>query len=120
MEKTKAALRRRAAAAALALLLMLAGCARTKGSETAYDGFTVRTERERAADAPEAGAVPARAMPGEAEAEEDYVLNRNSGKFHYPSCPSAGEIKEANRWDFHGTRETVIELGYEPCKSCNP
>ena len=111
---------RQAVIAFLLLTLLLAGCARTKGSEVAYDGYTVRTERERTAEAQELDAVPVRAMPGQVEAEEDYVLNRSSGKFHYPSCPSVKEIKEANRWDFHGTRATVIELGYEPCKTCKP
>lgn len=50
----------------------------------------------------------------------DYVVNTNTGKFHYPSCGSAKKIKESNRWDFHGTREELINMGYQPCKNCDP
>ena len=53
-------------------------------------------------------------------AARDYVLNTNSRKFHYPDCSSAAKIKDSNRKDFHGTREEVIQMGYEPCKNCNP
>lgn len=49
-----------------------------------------------------------------------YVLNMNTKKFHYPSCNSADEIKPSNRWDYTGTREEVIAMGYVPCKRCNP
>lgn len=49
-----------------------------------------------------------------------YVLNTNTRKFHYPSCASADDIKPSNRWDYVGTREEVIAMGYEPCKRCYP
>ena len=51
---------------------------------------------------------------------QDYVLNTNTKKFHYPSCSSADDIKKSNRKDYHGTREEVIDMGYEPCKRCHP
>ena len=50
----------------------------------------------------------------------DYTVNTKSKKFHYPSCSSAQEISAGNRWDFHGTREELIEKGYVPCKRCDP
>lgn len=50
----------------------------------------------------------------------DYVANTKSKKFHYPSCSSAEDISAANRWDFHGTREELIDKGYVPCKRCDP
>ena len=50
----------------------------------------------------------------------DYVLNTNTGKFHYPSCSSVEDMKEKNRADFHGTREELIEQGYSPCGRCKP
>ena len=50
----------------------------------------------------------------------DYVVNINSGKFHEPSCSSAESIASYNRWDYHGTREELIDKGYVPCKRCNP
>ena len=51
---------------------------------------------------------------------QDYVLNTNTRKFHYPNCDSADRIKPKNRKEYNGTREEVIEMGYEPCKRCNP
>ena len=29
-------------------------------------------------------------------------------------------MKDKNKKEFHGTREEVIQQGYEPCKNCNP
>ena len=51
---------------------------------------------------------------------QDYVLNTNSKKFHYPSCSSVNQIKKKNRKDYHGTRDELISSGYEPCGKCNP
>ena len=50
----------------------------------------------------------------------DYVINTNTKKFHYPSCNSVEDIKPENRWDYSGTREEIIEMGYVPCKKCKP
>ncbi len=50
----------------------------------------------------------------------DYIANTNTGKFHYPYCSSVDKMSEANKWYFHGNRQTLIDLGYEPCKRCNP
>ena len=50
----------------------------------------------------------------------DYVLNTNTMKFHYPSCGSAKKIKAHNRADFNGTREELIDRGYDPCGNCHP
>lgn len=49
-----------------------------------------------------------------------YVLNTNTHKFHYSCCSSVGDIKASNRWDYTGTRDEVIAMGYQPCKRCNP
>ena len=50
----------------------------------------------------------------------DYVLNTNTFKFHFPGCTSVSKIKEHNRMDFRGTREKLLEMGYSPCRICNP
>lgn len=57
-----------------------------------------------------------------ASAEQDYVanLNKNSRKFHYPWCSSVEDMKSENKWEIHCTREYLIELGFTPCKRCNP
>ncbi len=50
----------------------------------------------------------------------DYVLNKNSKKFHYEWCSSVDKMKESNKIYFTGTRDQVIAKGYDPCKNCNP
>ena len=66
---------------------------------------------------------------GESRLEEDksetdksteYVLNTNTMKFHKPSCQSVEKITEENKSIYTGNRKDVMELGYEPCKACNP
>lgn len=49
-----------------------------------------------------------------------YVINRNTMKFHLPSCSSVEKMQEENRENYTGDREQLIENGYEPCGSCNP
>lgn len=60
------------------------------------------------------------AKPQQAEGERDYILNTNSKKFHYPDCSSAGQIKDANKQTYTGTRSSLIAKGYTPCGKCNP
>ena len=52
--------------------------------------------------------------------EATYILNRNSKKFHAPSCSSAEDISETNREEYTGSRQDLINQGYEPCGRCNP
>ena len=49
-----------------------------------------------------------------------YVLNTNTHKFHYPSCPSVDDMKDKNKDYYTGSRDEVIAKGYVPCKRCNP
>ena len=50
----------------------------------------------------------------------DYIVNTNTGKFHYPDCSAVKKMKEKNKWYYTGTREDLIGMGYIPCKICNP
>lgn len=60
-------------------------------------------------------------MPADTDYEQaEYVINRNTKKFHLPSCSSAGDISAENKAYFTGSREELIAAGYEPCKRCNP
>lgn len=60
-------------------------------------------------------------MPAPAEAAvHSYVLNTNSKKFHLLSCSSVDEISAKNYSTFSGTRDSLIKMGYQPCKICNP
>ena len=49
-----------------------------------------------------------------------YVINTNTGKFHYPSCKSAKTMAEKNRKEVKAARADLIKEGYEPCGSCEP
>ena len=67
--------------------------------------------------------IPAEETEPEPEPESitvTYVLNKNTGKFHYPDCKSVGDMKAKNRMDVDWTRERVIAEGYQPCGNCKP
>ena len=49
-----------------------------------------------------------------------FILNTGTHKFHVPGCESVADIKEKNRQDYTGPREELINMGYDPCKRCNP
>ena len=55
-----------------------------------------------------------------AVATYDYIINTNTGKFHYSWCKSVAKMSEKNKWYYTGTRDSVINMGYVPCKNCNP
>lgn len=50
----------------------------------------------------------------------DYVVNTNTGKFHYPSCSSVKKMKESNKMFYTGTRDDLVSQGYSPCGNCHP
>lgn len=52
--------------------------------------------------------------------EEHYVLNTKSHKFHTPECSAIEKISESNKAEYFGTREELIDQGYEPCGYCHP
>lgn len=49
-----------------------------------------------------------------------YVLNTNTMKFHDPACSSVSQMSDDNKQEYKGTREALIEKGYEPCGQCRP
>ena len=56
----------------------------------------------------------------EGEQQFTYIANINTKKFHLPDCSSVTSMSESNKWYFTGTRDELIEQGYQPCKRCNP
>lgn len=68
---------------------------------------------------PAARVVPVETLPTE-PSYDYYVVNKKSKKFHIPSCGSVGQMKEDNKLYFSGTREELIEDGYDPCGNCHP
>lgn len=53
-------------------------------------------------------------------AQKTYVLNKNSMKFHLPSCSSCAKIKAENKGSYTGSRDDLISKGYSPCGNCHP
>ncbi|MBO4847246.1 MAG: DNA/RNA non-specific endonuclease [Lachnospiraceae bacterium] len=67
--------------------------------------------------------VAADAQPMSKEVSDQpvtYILNKNSKKFHTPTCESVNDIKERNKKEYSGSREDLINEGYTPCQRCNP
>ncbi len=52
--------------------------------------------------------------------KESFALNTNSKKFHKPDCPGLADVKSENVGSFNGARQCLIDMGYTPCKTCNP
>ena len=51
---------------------------------------------------------------------QKYIVNINTGKFHYPSCSSVDQMAEHNKKPVTATRDELIRQGYSPCKRCKP
>ena len=85
----------------------------TNGQEEAADNSRDKDEQKEAAD-------DSRDTEGQKESAGGYVLNKNTHKFHNPSCPSVSDIKDKNKLHSEESREKIIEEGYEPCGQCRP
>jgi|GEM_PF-1133408 len=48
-----------------------------------------------------------------------YIGNRNTMKFHEPSCSSVGQMNPSNKVPL-SSRQQAIDGGYVPCGRCNP
>lgn len=83
-----------------------------------YNGTRVKGGRETAVISGEEEGTAVADMD-DAAGSAAYIGNRNTKKFHSPSCDSVREMKESNRVEFSG-QEEAIEAGYKPCGRCNP
>lgn len=50
----------------------------------------------------------------------EYVINKNSKKFHLPSCSSAEQIDAEDKLTYNGSRSELVDQGYHPCGRCKP
>ena len=48
----------------------------------------------------------------------EYILNKNTKKFHLPTCSSADDIAKNNKVIVTGTIEDIKDEGYIPCAKC--
>lgn len=53
-------------------------------------------------------------------ATQEYVLNTNTKKFHYPSCSSVAKMSAKNKESVTAARDELIADGYSPCGNCKP
>ena len=58
--------------------------------------------------------------PADTGKESTYILNTSSRKFHKPDCSSVETISASNKKSYTGTREELINQGYEACGKCKP
>lgn len=58
--------------------------------------------------------------PSDTSKESTYILNTSSRKFHKPDCGSVETISASNKKSYTGTREELINQGYEACGKCKP
>lgn len=49
-----------------------------------------------------------------------FVVNRNTKKYHLPSCPSAASMSAKNRMEMTLTAAEMGKMGYSPCSRCHP
>ncbi len=49
-----------------------------------------------------------------------YIINKNSDKFHLASCSTLKTMSAENKEIINGSREEIIARGFVPCKKCNP
>jgi DNA-entry nuclease len=51
---------------------------------------------------------------------DTFIVNISSKKFHTKDCTAVEKIKDDNKKTYTGSRQSLINNGYEPCKQCNP
>lgn len=57
---------------------------------------------------------------GSEAAQDTYILNTSTHKFHKLGCGAVKDMAERNMQTVTDSRETIMSNGYEPCKRCNP
>ncbi|HIX14456.1 MAG TPA: MBL fold metallo-hydrolase [Candidatus Hungatella pullicola] len=84
-------------------------------------GLSHQTQRKDS-QGQEAGKDQEKADENQESQEEtgEYILNTGTKKFHLPACSSVKSMKEENRQEYIGSRQELIDMGYDPCGNCNP
>lgn len=89
------------------------------GTQTTGSSSDVKTPSKSEKTQPDNMSEITQSQPSN-ESEQTYILNINTKKFHYPHCSSVGQMKESNKQEYTGSRDSIISQGYVPCKKCNP
>lgn len=64
--------------------------------------------------------APTEEIPTPSVQTATYILNTSSKKFHLPDCSGVVSMKEENKEEYTGDRQSLIDAGYTPCKTCEP
>lgn len=95
--------------------------ATTDATTDAITAAVAVTDAASAAETAAATKAPATSAAEDAlTANADYVCNKNSKKFHLPTCSSVDKMKPANRMNYSGSRDDLLAKGYSPCQRCKP
>jgi hypothetical protein len=81
---------------------------------------TAATVPETTATVPTTSETFAPSTPQEVVGEPTYIANTNTKKFHFPDCSSVADIYEENKQPFYGSRDQLLEAGFDPCGRCHP
>ena len=98
----------------------------TDGSNQLDEGFNITSngsgqETTRSSPSQTEAVVESQVeQPDQQVQSASYIANKNTKKFHYPSCSSVSDMKEKNKLYYEGSRDDLINQGYVPCKRCNP
>lgn len=108
----------------LVLVLSFSGCAQAShdpstASASVEDSFQ-QADTDKKEDAPSTTPTPTQGTSTLEISGFNYVANKNTKKFHKPSCRYVDDIKSSNRWNYQGERAYLISRGYKPCKTCKP
>ena len=107
----------------IALTFLLFSCSAedtTSVSLEEYDFFVYPSSDLESSDARES------AVSSDEESESsnseifEYVLNKNTMKFHLPDCQSVKLMKEETKLYHLGERDAIIYRGFSPCQHCMP
>ena len=83
-------------------------------------GITIDYATGESWEAGEASQPDASAPDASAGGSDTYVLNTSSHRFHYPDCAGVSTMSEKNKQIYIGSRQELIDQGYEPCGQCKP
>ncbi len=84
-------------------------------------GISVQNNAGSASEKTTAASTEEKQTAAQSEsASQHYILNTNTKKFHVQGCKSAKKISSKNAQEYDGSRQELIDMGYEPCKNCNP
>ncbi len=78
--------------------------------------ISIRGRKEESLPREAPAAPPGPAAPA---VDDNFVANRNSDIFHYPSCKWTRMIKEENIIKFKDSR-AALHQNYKPCRYCKP